>query len=167
MPKKVITPYVPSQGEKVAALADVAYEAEQILQLCSNWPQQPGLQQNAWLEATLIHARQLLDFFEHSKRSIYRDRENDDVLAADFGFGHQPVAIDAPFRERLNEDLAHLSYSRQQRIGAAKSWDLTKLQPLLQRASQFAEHVTTTWRSSLAPGEAQRWDNLAQTLKQV
>ncbi len=167
MTKKTVTPFVPSQGNKLAALADVAYEIEQILQLCSNWPQQPGLQQNAWLEATLIHTRQLLDFFEDSKRSVYKGRENDDILAIDFGFTPRPIALDRIFRERLNKDLAHLSYSRRQRIGAAKSWDLTKLQPLLERSHRFAQHICSAWQSSLAAGEAQRWAQLSQALAQA
>ncbi|MGD0922120.1 MAG: hypothetical protein ABSA70_10190 [Terriglobia bacterium] len=167
MTKKTVTPFVPSQGEKLAALADVAYEIEQILQLCSNWPQHLGLQQNAWLEATLIHTRQLLDFFEDSKRSVYKRRENDDILAIDFGFTPQPIALDPTFRERLNKDLVHLSYSRQQRTGPAKSWDLTKLQPLLERSHGFAQHICSTWQSSLAAGEAQRWAKLTQALVQA
>ncbi len=167
MAKKTVTPYVPNPIEKVAALGDVAYEIEQILDLCSSWPQQAGLQMNAWLEATLIHARQLLDFFEHSKRSTAKGSENDDVLATDYNFGIQDVPIDPLFRERLNKDLAHLSYSRQQRAGTAKSWDLAKLRPLLERSRDFAAHVLTNWQALLPSAEAQRWSTLASMLATI
>jgi len=164
-PRKSVTRYVPSQSEKAAALSDVAYEIEQIFALLSTWPRQMGLQQNAWLEAALIHTRQLLDFFEDSNRSVSKGRENDDVLALDFGFTAQPVVFNTLYRERLNKDLAHLSYSRQQRTGAAKSWNLTLLQPLLERCREFADHVVAAWPSSLAADQVQRWKKLGNAHK--
>jgi hypothetical protein len=157
---KAIIPYVPSPAEKAAALEDVAYEIEQIVELLSPWPSSPSLQQNAWLEATLVHSRQLLDFFEDSNRSKRHGRENDDVLAVDFQFVAASIALDDQFRERLNKDLVHLSYSRQKRRPANKGWDLGKLQPLLERSRDFAEHVVSRWAGALTSAELSRWKAL-------
>lgn len=157
-------PYQPTADEKSAALFDVAYEVEQIIALTASWPPQHGLQENAWLEATLIHTRLLLDFFEHSSRSVRRDRENNDVLAADYGFPSTAVAINAAFRDRINKDVAHLSYSRQQRVGSGKTWDLRDLRPLLDRGKEFAEYVNAHWASQLSAEQITRWCELARKL---
>jgi hypothetical protein len=140
---------------------------EQIQGLLSTWPQEQGLQMNAWLEAILIHVRQLMDFFEHPKRSSMRGRENDDILANNYGFSAQPIQIDATFRDRLNKDLAHLSYSRQQRVGDSKIWNLRDILPLLKRCKEFADHVCLNWTSDLSAKEVTRWQKLAQTIGAV
>jgi 5-methylcytosine-specific restriction endonuclease McrA len=63
--------------------------------------------------------------------------------------------------------LAHLTYSRLQRKGPARNWDLTNLRPLLERFSKFAEHVVATRLNSLPPYRQARWQNLAARLKAV
>jgi hypothetical protein len=164
MSKQPLRPFVLTESDKIGGLHHIAYEMEQITDLLSTFPREKGLQMNAWLEALLIHVRQLIDFFEHSKRSIMKGQENDDVLAADYGFSAQPIQIDAIFRERLNKDLAHLSYSRQQRIESSKNWNLRDILPLIERCKEFTDHVCHSWKSKLTTKEVQRWEKLAQTL---
>lgn len=86
MSNRSLIPFIPTDSDKINGLDHVAYELEQIICLLSTFPKEKGLQMNAWLEALLIHVRQLMDFFEHSKRSFARGQENDDILAADYGF---------------------------------------------------------------------------------
>ena len=153
-------PYTPTPAEIVAALSDVAYEVEQILGLLKSPPKTNLVTKNARLESLLLHTRVVLDFFEHLRR------EQDDVLATDYGFPAETVPVDHKLRERLNKDLVHLTYSRQQRTGAAKNWDLTRLLiPLLKRSAKFAEHVVRTRLDSLSPDQRQRWQGLATSLK--
>lgn len=139
------TLYVPSDSEKIGSLSDIAYEIEQLACLLGVPSPPPSVEGNAWTESTLLHVRQLLDFFEHTVRSAYRGTENDDVLVLDYGFAPRPVVIDETWRLRLNKDLAHLSYSRQLRQGPDKEWNLQKLGSLLERCRDFAAHVGKEW----------------------
>jgi hypothetical protein len=153
-------PYTPTPIEIAAALSDVAYEIEQILGGLVTWAPTDPITHNARLEALLLHTRVLLDFFEHSRR------EHDNVLATDYEFSAASVPLDPKLRERLNKDLAHLTYSRQQRLGPAKGWNLKQLlTPLLERCSQFADHVVATRLNSLPADQQLRWRELAASLK--
>src|SRR5262245_10199396 len=64
----------------------------------------------------LVHARLLADFFELTKR-----KQEDDVLAKDFGFGPCQI-LSKPDRTRLNKGLLHLSYGRVGRTPEEKQW---------------------------------------------
>jgi hypothetical protein len=161
-------PFTPTQEEKASALSDVAYEVEQILydlnslKRLDNPTSTNQLEVNAHLEALLLHTRVLLDFFEHPTR------EQDDVLATDYEFSARDIGIDGKFRGRLNKDLAHLTYSRQKRLGDAKSWNIAELlSPLLERFSEFADHVVATWLDFLLPHQRTRWERLATCLEGV
>jgi hypothetical protein len=95
-----------------------------------------------YLESFLLHIRVLLDFFEHSKRSVRRGNELDDVLVLDYGLPAEPIGIPQLLRQRLNQDLAHLSYSRTQRQGADRDWFPELMaRPLLTRCDVFAKHL--------------------------
>lgn len=164
MRKRSLRRFVPTKPQKIGALSRVAYEMEQIRDLLSTWPKEQSLQMNAWLEALLIHVRQLLDFFEHSKRFSMRGEENEDVLSVDYAFPAVLIQINATFRDRLNKDLAHISYSYQQRVGASKNWNLRDILPLLERCNEFADHVCHNWTTELPTEEVPRWESLAHTI---
>lgn len=157
MAKGSSEPYVPSDSEKVGSLSDVAYEIEQLTRLLSVPSPPPGAASNARTESTLLHVRQLLDFFEHDTRRAYRGKENDDVLSLDYDFVPRPVVIDSTWRLRLNKDLAHLSYSRQLRLGSDKQWNMQNLGSLIERCRDFAAHVVETWAPRLDSDQSQRW----------
>jgi hypothetical protein len=154
-------PYKPTSDEVTGALSHVPYEVEQILGLLPNLNSGTDVfTKNARLEALLLHTRVLLDFFEHS------ERDKDDVLASDYGFPATPIQIEQILRERLNKDLAHLTFARQKRLGNSKGWDLKQLlTPLLQRFSKFADHIVKTRLSSLPTDQQKRWKSLAGGLK--
>lgn len=153
--------YNPTTDEVAGALPHVAYEVKQTLGLLQNLNScTDGYTKNARLEALLLHARVLLDFFEHTRR------EKDNVLATAYGYPASEIKIDDGLRNRLNKDLAHLTYSRLQRQGAETNWDLgSLLKPILVRFSEFADHVVETKLNMLPAAEQTRWRVLAATLK--
>jgi hypothetical protein len=153
-------PYTPTPTETAAALSDVAYEIEQILGGLVTWAPTDPVTHNARLEALLLHTRVVLEFFEHSRR------ERDNVLAIDYQFSARAVPLDSKLRERLNKDLVHLTYSRQQRLGPAKNWNLKQLlTPLLECSRQFADHVVATRLNSLPADQQERWQKLSGSMK--
>jgi len=157
MTSQAVIRYTPTDEEKAEALGSVFYEIQQLLyaiQLDS--PVEPV--QNALLESALVHLRALVDFFEKSRRSTFSAKgrlrtENDDVIAADYGFPAARLNIAQRYRERLNKDLVHLSYSRnRRRLPEAKTWPVRDLAlPLLERSIKFIdslqeEVLATGWR---------------------
>src|SRR5262245_26029491 len=94
-------PFSPSQQKIAAILPHVRYEIEQIFVAPEHNDSDWHIRESVFL-AMLIHARLLLDFFEHVSR------EKDNVLCSDFGFPPNPVALSESDRERLNKDIAHL-----------------------------------------------------------
>lgn len=127
--------YRPDQEERLKGLDNLFYEIQQLLYTTG-----PAIGHrvidNALLESRLIHVRTLLDVFAHG------EREKDDVLAAHYGFPVSPIALDSGYFERLNKDLAHLTYSRTRRSASAKGWPTTVVVvPVLQRCKEFIDYL--------------------------
>ncbi len=105
-----------------SAAGTVEYEFRMFVVGCAALSRAPTPEEkNLVLEALLIHARNLRDFFAPSGRS-------NDILARDFVSRMPRIAM--PYlrsntsRNRLNRLIAHLSYSRP-RLG--KNWDIHRL----------------------------------------
>lgn len=147
--------FTPTPEQLHDALEDVAYEIEQVLGICA-WliqlsqvrrdeqatTQQAILEENVYLECFLLHFRLLLDFFEKTKRARGKQRELEDALAVDYGFAAKEIAVEPGLRERINQEIAHLSYARIRQRGPAKNWypaDMALL--LLARCDDFAAHL--------------------------
>ncbi len=98
---------------------------------------------NACLEAWLLHARNLITFFETSQE----DRRQDDIISEDYGFAARPLLITKRTQNRFNKDLAHLTFSRIARTRntsesrKAKLWKFKDFSPLLKRCCEFAPHM--------------------------
>jgi hypothetical protein len=127
----------------------VLYEIEQLLKASGIQTNNPW-HNNALLESTLVHVRVLLDFFENSSRSIRRKGNNqlelDDVLAQDYGFPAHRISISSDDRERLNKDLAHLTYSRILRGPQDKQWQYKEVVgPVLERCEEFLAHLEVNY----------------------
>jgi hypothetical protein len=143
----VVVKYSPTEEQKRAILRHVFYEIEQLLQ--ASWMRtDDACVGNALLESILVHVRTLCDFYESSRRSTRRSQgnqrvEQDDVLVTDFGFAAQKMSIPPDDRERLNKDLAHLTYSRLERRALGSKWWNYKLvvDPILVRSSEFVRHL--------------------------
>lgn len=138
-----------TNDKKVKATADIYYEAMMLHRAFSEYwqsePQAPGTwQHNAFLEATLLHTRSTLDFFEGS-RTGSRRAHPDDVIAADYAFSSAPFPFTAALRERINKRIAHLTYSRTEVRDEHKRWDFPSfLRPILDRYREFFSHLLSS-----------------------
>ena len=131
------TPFTPTEAQKRDILIHVFYEIEQML-LASERKSSEQWLNNALLESTLLHARSLVHFFDDTTR------KGKDVLSTDFGFSRCGPCISAADKERLDKELAHLTYARLDRAtNEDRTWDYAVLlTPILERARDFAVHIT-------------------------
>lgn len=163
--------YVATDGAKECALGHVFYEMQQLW-LSSQLVSPEPLIMNAYLESMLVHVRVLLDFFEHEHRSAHGSgagrRENDDVLSLDYGFPARPIDLDGQYRARLNKDLVHLSYSRnERRLPDGKMWHrAVVVRPLVERCVEFVDALGEgRWQRT---GEtASKWRDLRANLARL
>lgn len=152
--------YVPDADELTKALDHVFYEAHQLTLMGGGESTDVALN-NAMLESCLLHVRNLLDFFEH------RATPKDDVLSAHYGFPASPIPVDKLSREKLNKDLAHLTYSRTRRSVADKGWHHGQaVLPVLCRCLSFTEHVPKN-RTIYAARTKEDWQTLLRLLSKV
>ena len=109
--------------------------------------------------AMLIHARNLLYFFEST------ERRKDDVLCSDFGFPPSLVQLDLKDRTRFNKDLLHLTYSRLRHTPDTKPWPvLAILQPLAVRAVDFMTYIVSHPPVGVETEELKQWSQLLELL---
>ena len=161
--------YVPSDTDKTRALGDVFYEIQQLW-FSSRQLSTDQLMRNAYIESFLVHVRALLNFFEGSARSTYMEgsvrREHDDVLARDYGFAPRPIDLAKIYRDRLNKDLAHVSYSRCYRLVEGREWPLRYVViPIIERAMVFIDFMNDE-RLAATPGVTpHQWRELRQNLE--
>lgn len=101
---------------------------------------------NIILEATLVHCRCLIDFYEKKSRTRKGKVENDDILSKDY-FAYEAKPLDSgnafiKYKDRINKDLAHLSYSRTERNNETKKWPIIEiLKPIFIRSIDFISHI--------------------------
>jgi len=123
---------------------------------------------HALWESCLIHVRILLDFFEFEKRRVRYDREMDDVLSLDYGFSAQKVEIASYYRDRVSKDLAHLTYSRADRIPNESVLPITRIfLPLLQRCALFCEHILSSHLADQPPKYSLAWEILLERINSL
>jgi hypothetical protein len=150
--------YVPSAGELDGGLEHVFYEMWQLVFLVDKRCPITGFN-NAILESRLTHVRNLLDFFEHPPTP------NDDMLCSHFGFSSSRVNIEQKYRDRLNKDLSHLTYSRTRRGRSEKPWPHKEvILPLLKRCRSFAERLLETRQVLGVRKTKAKWDWLVASL---
>jgi len=152
--------YIPTAEQVTRALDHVFYEIQQLTLMDGKTSTDLSLN-NAILESLLLHVRNLLDFFEHS------GMPNDDVLSAHCRFPGSVITIDKQSRERLNKDLAHLTYSRTQRSPADRKWRRDQaVLPLLTRCRSFAEWVIEN-RTRYGERSKEDWQTLLASLAKI
>jgi hypothetical protein len=128
----------------------------------------PAKLEYALWESCLIHVRILLDFFEFEKRRTRYDREMDDVLSLDYGFQAQKVEITHHYRERINKDLAHLTYSKAERTFNESLLPIANiLSPLLKRCSLFCEHILSADLMNHIPQFLLAWETLLERINSL
>ena len=150
----------PSDAQIRDVASPVRYEITLFIglytRLCRGETPMDWVISNACLEAWLLHARNLIAFFEISQK----DRHKDDVVSQDYGFSAQPLPINNTIRGRLNTDLAHLTFSRIARTRntaesrKAKQWNLEEFVPLLERCDEFVQHIRCEYLAG--PDDAQQ-----------
>jgi hypothetical protein len=132
----------PTPEQKDIALGHFLYRVWQLIGASLPRQMTDQVVRNASVESTLIHCRGLLEFFERKSRTKDRQGyEKDDVLLADYGFRPTKVDINPNYKERMDKDLAHFTYS--ERVTQdQKEWNYKELvHPILLRAKDFIEHL--------------------------
>jgi hypothetical protein len=159
-----MTKFTPSPAQLKGALEHVYYEIAQLTETLIGTNNVPV--NNALVESRLIHVRALLDFFQRSARSVMKGKELDDVLSLDYGFAPQTVGIPSPYQERLNKDLAHLTYSRSERLTTEKPWPHDQVVlPILGCCKQFAEHLISNYLPTNCSEKVTEWRALVDKIK--
>jgi hypothetical protein len=146
--------FTPGLQQKRDVLRHLRYEIEGVFRPVFDSKRATELC-GAEFEAFLVHARNMLGFYEEAKR--YKD----DVIPADFGFEGQPLTVSEEFRERINKELSHLTYSRTERRKPV--WYLDScVGQLLERSVAFAQHLLA---GELVVGEErEHWEALKKDL---
>ena len=148
-------------------LPHVRYEISQLASACSvRVPPDaplPDFPRNLIIECILLHVRALLPFFERPATS----RPKNDVLAADLGFAPAALPIDPGVRERIDKDLAHLTWARAERKPIDCQWNLGQIAtPVLERALELIEHVLKGGAGELDGAGKADWETLRDQVRQ-
>lgn len=159
--------FKPSSAQLKETLAHIYYEIRQLIGTLIETDYE--VMNNALVESRLIHVRALSGFFKKTRSKHYKTkREQDDVLSSDYGFASQRIAIQDSYKDRLNKDLAHLSYSRAKRQPNEKPWPHDKIVlPILLCCKQFGEHLILHYLPTSYPDpETQaKWHELVDSIK--
>jgi len=155
----------PTHEQKREALELVHYEMEMFYE--TMYMRSPNRFMNsAYVESMLLHARNLIDFFQ------YRQRKFDDVLSFDYDFPAKQIDLNADVENRLNKDLAHITYDRLKRRNVPeKDWDLKDFTPLVDRCIEFIGSTFEAWlKANITarynwPDLRTKLDRLSRTLK--
>lgn len=134
------------------AIGDIYYEIQMLSRSYTEyWKHEASdrLRLPKWIhhsviEATLIHTRALLDFFERPRPKAGRKKRfcADDVFADDYGFSPAPVPLSDKLRKRINTRIAHLSFCRTRVIDSDRHWDFATFVPqILVRSAEFFQHL--------------------------
>jgi len=108
-------------------------------------------------ESFLLHIRNLKDFFERTKRNISRSRKKiikkampDDIISEDYGYPAKRIPLGTKFRQRLNKELAHISYKRNKANAKSAVWLIYQdIKNLNSRCEEFIEYMKRNYSSSL------------------
>lgn len=160
-----MTKFTPSPAQLKGALEHVYYEIAQLTETLIMGANNVAVN-NALIESRLIHVRALLDFFQRSARSVVmKGKELDDVLSLDYGFAPQKVGISSTYQERLNKDLAHLTYSRSERLPTEKPWPHEPVMlPILGCCKQFSKHLISNYLPKHYPEKVTEWQALVDKI---
>jgi hypothetical protein len=153
----------PTPDQMRDALSDIYYEIQQFINACE-FSSDTRIS-NMLVEVRLIHLRNLVTFFGTDQK----DRYKDDVLSADFNFVRRIGILDSAFTDRLNKDLAHITYDRQKRRSEiAKRWPVqSTILPMLKILIAFILHLQKPAPFSPAPEQIPGWQVLLNQIKRL
>lgn len=143
----------PPTGEELVLLAqDVCYEIEMALAAAGRLvdlrdvgatrplSDDEGVQQNAWLEVFVLHARNMHDFFEYKP-------ERDDVTAGHFveGWstdGNENFDLLHSLQRQTNKHLAHITAERRRVPVEQRGWPWFEMgKSLLELWQEFCDQL--------------------------
>ena len=138
--------------QQISALYDVFYEASQLHSVFNKYLSS-GIQNSeqiihdALLEKSLVHTRNLMDFFETTRdkalKATFPDlritTDIDDVICEDFGEPPRILFVEADLRKRINKLVSHITYSRSLMNKTYKPYDV--FPPVLRECSDFFEQI--------------------------
>lgn len=156
-------PFSSTEEQKKQVLHHVFYEIRQLFLTTEfmesdSWDGIPSWRNDAIIESQLLHVRNLREFFAH------KSRNDDNVLAAHFGFALSEVDIKQSTLARLNKDLAHLTYARIRRTAETKEWPVSiAAVPVLKQCGVFIQHICESFLSSKLQ-EAGEWRMLKELI---
>jgi len=154
--------FAPTREQWQRGLVEVFFEIDQLERRCQLQTKVPD-QTRALRESSIVHIRALLAFFEGSERGGAAGAARDEMLAADYRFPAESLAIDQGLRARLENDLGHLTYSRSTRLQSGRGWPVGLLAaPILGRARKFIDHLIDEVLPELAPEALPAWRKLRQ-----
>ena len=141
-----------TKAELQKATGDIYYEAQMLYDTYMNYWKHEPLARNGqpqWLhyciiEATLIHTRALLVFFERTRTTPLGQKppRKDEVFAEDYSFAPECFPFSSDLRKRINTSIAHLSYGRTQITDDKRYWDFVGfIPPILFRSADFFRHL--------------------------
>ena len=137
-----------SAQERQRAIIDIHYEASMLLAAYEfYWEHETSgrkelvkWQHNCVVEATMVHTRILMEFFERSRQ--HRGVRAEDVLCEDYGVPRTNLNISPKLRDRINTSIAHLSYVRTRLTIMERHWDFPSFIPeLLVCSGRFFRHL--------------------------
>ena len=112
---------------------------------------------NCAVEATLMHAQALLEFFERTRKTTLGDRppRKGQILAEDYGFAPQAFEIPSDLRSRMNTSIAPLSSSKTRKGTVQHRWEITVfIPPILHRSASFFRYLLSSGQPcSSFPGQ--------------
>lgn len=130
---------------QIQGLEHIQYEVERLRESFGRLkrnlrPEVLQSEVNDQLELTLLHARNIIDFFEYSRtKSEVRPKkaQKDDLIAEDYGWPVQSLRIDRKIKTRIDKEVAHLTYSRCGKSQEEKGWRLEDFIPVLIREAEL------------------------------
>lgn len=178
-PKPKLVEYKPSDKDREYGLGSIYYEMR-MFAYCAESSlkfERKNEEESILLESFLLHIRILLEFFEKDRRTVFWEKEkgvrmeNDTILSKDYSFKPQPIKIPKVCRERLNPDLAHLSYSRHKKISSDKRWKIKDIVdmvvPIARKCIEFLEFLGDSNLEKSIKYSLVDWECLKNKLKAI
>ena len=136
----LLAPLVSAGGHNLPeALDHVLYEMEMLHALPALLEKSPpGIEQNAYLESFIVHARCLNEFFEKK----VRDKEGRNMRAVDFVRKFKAISVDDKLIDRMNREINHLGWTRKKAGTRSDGWKRPEvILSLAPQAIEFLEAV--------------------------
>jgi hypothetical protein len=150
----------PTPQDVLKALPHVRYEIESLLLTPEHDPSNSALRESVFFRK-MAHGRLLYTFFTRSSCKP-NERNPDDVVSEDFGFGPEALYGDKPkaLLDQFNKRLFHLTYSR---MNYDDEWLMDKcLLPVMRQSRRFIEHILGVATIPMEDEELRRWRDLKE-----